>query len=588
MFIKQLQMLKLRLIYLMFSFFISTLLFSQNREIDSLLYHSLKEKSNEHKSQLDFKKAYLFYFEQNLDSTLVYTMKQLSKNKNSDINNYCHYLRGYCFKEKKLFKEAKKEFLKVKKEFAFYYKVRINLGEIALEQTEYQKAIKYFEEIEKLVLNNKYDYKKSSILHNLGLCYTNLSDYDRADFYLNESRKLQEIEKDTSLLIGTYMDIAILKYTINNKKEAEDFFTNAYNLSKKIKDYNLKKTASLNMSFLNELKDNTSLALEFRKEYEQWSDSLNDQNKVWEVAQLEKQFAVKEKQKEVSLLQAENKIKIAERNGLFYSAMVLLLLLGTGFFFYREKIKTNKIIVAQKETLDELNATKDKLFSIVSHDLRSSVNAMKTSNTKLRENLTTKNLDEIDALLHQNNTIANSTYNLLDNLLHWALLQTKQSYFEIISMRLFFIVEQVAFNYQPLLLEKNIQFENTVSKKDLIYADQESLKIILRNFLDNAIKFSNKNGTIKIYSQNIDDNYCNLIIEDNGKGMTEATRTNLLKETTLLAKKENENTIGTGLGMQLCKSMIQKNKGKLDIESELGKGTKIIVSLSKTVPNEQH
>ncbi|HJS00772.1 MAG TPA: HAMP domain-containing sensor histidine kinase, partial [Flavobacterium sp.] len=243
------------------------------------------------------------------------------------------------------------------------------------------------------------------------------------------------------------------------------------------------------------------------------------------------------------------------------------------------------IILAQKESLDELNATKDKLFSIVSHDLRSSVNAMKTSNAKLLENLETKNLEELDSLLHQNSSIANGTYNLLDNLLHWALLQTKQSYFEIISMRLYFIVEQMAYNYQPLMLEKKIQFENTVSKKDIIFADQESLKIILRNFLDNAIKFSKENGIIKIYSENNDENYCDLIIEDNGLGMSENTRENLLKETTLLSKKENEKTIGTGLGMQLCKSMIQKNNGKLDIKSKLGKGTKIIVSLPKKETN---
>ena len=574
-------MLNFRLFYLMFCLCKSTLVFSQNRKIDSLLYYRIKEKSNEHKSQLDFEKAYLFYFKQDLDSTLFYTMKQLSKNKNSEIENYCHYLRGYCFKEKKLFKEAKKEFLKVKKEFAFYYKVRINLGEIALEEREYQKAIKYFEEIEKLVLTNKYDYKKSSILHNLGLCYTNLSDYDRADFYLNESRKLQEIEKDTVLLIGTYMDIAILKYTINNKKEAENYFTNAYNLSKKIKDYDLKKTASLNMSFLNELKGNTFLALEFRKEYEQWSDSVNDQNKIWEVAQLEKEFAVKQKQKEVSLLQAENKIKIAERNGLLYSAIVLLLLLGTAVYFYREKIKHNKIILLQKMELNELNATKDKLFSIVSHDLRSSVSALKKSNTKLVENLETKNFTELDKLIQKNSAIANGAYNLLDNLLNWALLQTKQIYFKKESLHLFSVIQQIEYNYKPLMLDKNISFENRVAKSIFVFADLDSLKIILRNLLDNAIKFSSENNRILIYIRASNDNLCNLVIEDSGMGMDENTRLELLKETVLLSKKKNNESVGTGLGMQLCKTMIKKNSGKLAIESKENIGTKIIVMVPK-------
>jgi signal transduction histidine kinase len=100
----------------------------------------------------------------------------------------------------------------------------------------------------------------------------------------------------------------------------------------------------------------------------------------------------------------------------------------------------------------------------------------------------------------------------LDNLLHWALLQTKQSYFNKESLRLFFIVEQMVYNYKPLMLDKNIHFENKVLK-DLVDADQESLKIILRNLLDNAIKFSNQDGAIKLYSKNVDPDFVILLLK---------------------------------------------------------------------------
>ena len=238
-----------------------------------------------------------------------------------------------------------------------------------------------------------------------------------------------------------------------------------------------------------------------------------------------------------------------------------------------------------KENLDALNSTKDKLFSIVSHDLRSSVNALKTSNSSLLENLKSKNITVLENLLQKNSTIVNGAYSLLDNLLNWALLQTEQGYFSIDKLRLFFIIEHVAYNYKPLLNQKELSFENAVTKKDVAYADQESLKIVLRNLLDNAIKFSEPNGSIKIYSTHTDDVYCNVIVEDTGLGMSEATRLKLLSDSNLLAKKENEDIIGTGLGIQLCKSMIAKNNGKFSIESELGKGTKMIVSLPKTPSN---
>jgi signal transduction histidine kinase len=223
----------------------------------------------------------------------------------------------------------------------------------------------------------------------------------------------------------------------------------------------------------------------------------------------------------------------------------------------------------------------DKLFSIVSHDLRSSVNALKTSNTKLMENLESKNYAQLDVLLHTNSSIASGAYNLLDNLLNYALLQTKQSYFYRESLHLATIVQHVEYNYTPLMQNKNIEFKSNVSSSDYIFADLDSLKIIMRNFLDNAIKFTPENGTISIYNRPASEEFCYLVIEDTGLGMNEPTRKELLKETVLLSKKQNDDIIGTGLGMQLCKSLLRKNKGKLDIESEENVGTRIIIGLPK-------
>ena len=372
---------------------------------------------------------------------------------------------------------------------------------------------------------------------------------------------------------------------MNNIKTilAIPYFKKAYNLAKTTNDFYARFVTTKNMAVVEENRKDFQKALNFKKEAAQWKDSLNNQNRIYEVAKKEKEFAVAAKQKEVDLLQVENKLKETERKIFLYSAIGLLLFLGIGAYFFREKVKTNKIIAAQKETLDELNTTKDKLFSIVSHDLRSSVNALKSSNKILLDNLASKNLEALENLLHKNSTIVNGAYGLLDNLLNWALMQTEQQYFSIEKQRLFIITEHVAYNYKPLLLEKELNFENTVSKKEFVQADQESLKIVLRNLIDNAIKFSQPNGFIKIYSSNTIEGFTNLIVEDSGLGMSDATRLKLLDDSVLLNKKEHEDIIGTGLGIQLVKSMIKKNNGKFDIESELGKGTKMIVSLPKTV-----
>ncbi len=559
-------------------------MFSQEEGKESLLFNNeIKKIALQYKSNINFYKSASFFVEKGWDSTLIYAVKVLVAPQNDTLADYAHYFRGCSFIEKKILDEAEKELSLISHDFEFYYIVKLRLGEIALEQNQFKKAILYLKDVLKST-SNLY-FKKSVVLKNLGLCFHHLSQFNDAETYLFQSIKLQEESKDTLEIVRTYEAIANLYYEQYQDNLAISYFKKAYRFSEKVKDFETKRNTAFNMAVVEENRKNFKEALVYRKESEQWKDSLNNQNKIYEVAKLEKEFAVKQKQKEVSLLQAENKTKEVERDGLLFSVVTLLILLGVTFYFYKEKKNANKIIVSQKEGLDELNATKDKLFSIVSHDLRSSVNALKASNTKLLDNLEEKNLEALDALLHNNSAIVNGAYNLLDNLLNWALLQTKQSYFEITSIRLFFIVEQMVYNYKPLMLDKSIDFESKVLKKDVVLADQESLRIILRNLLDNAIKFSNPHGIIKVYTQNTDETYCNLIIEDSGLGMSEATRKNLLEESSLLSKKENENIEGTGLGLQLCKSLIKKNNGKLSIESELGKGTKMIVSLPKTTLN---
>jgi signal transduction histidine kinase len=150
---------------------------------------------------------------------------------------------------------------------------------------------------------------------------------------------------------------------------------------------------------------------------------------------------------------------------------------------------------------------------------------------------------------------------------------------------LYSIVQQIEYNYKPLLLDKSIAFENAVSKNSFIFVDLDSLKIVLRNLLDNAIKFSPENSKISFYTVDTNTNFCQLVIQDSGLGMNQNTINELLEDNELLAKKSNSEIIGTGLGMQLCKQMIKKNGGTLDIESELNKGSKMILSFPKIEQN---
>lgn len=529
-------------------------------------------------SEVNFKKAHYYYLKGDWDSTLVYCMRQLnSPNKNILLHDYCHVMRGMGLINKGLYLEAQKEFSFVSKSFPFRNKIKIAKGIIALKQNNFSKALIFFEGVQEK--KSYYFYiDKSSFYHNIGLCYFHTKQFNKAEKYLLKGVNLQLAEKDTLEMTISYMDLANLYYEQYKDQKAIPYFEKAYRLSKKTNNFELRKNAALNMAVVEENRKNLPRALAYRKEFEQWKDSLNDQNKVWAVAETEKKYAITQKQKEINLLEAENKLKIAERNGFLITAVLLLLLFGAGIYFYRQKIKQNAVIAAQKERLDQLNAAKDQLFSIVSHDLRSSVNALKTSNGKLLDSLASKNYSQLDSLLHANSSIANGTYNLLDNLLNWAMLQTRQHYFHQEPHRLSAIAQQVAYNYAPLMEEKNIRFESTVPPDVFVHVDLDSVKIILRNVLDNAIKFSKENDTIRMYVQHRETPFCDLVVEDTGAGMPADVRDGLLGTAFSIPGSHREST-GTGLGMQLCKSLVAKNGGHLAIESHLGLGTKIIVSL---------
>ncbi|CAI2766420.1 tetratricopeptide repeat-containing sensor histidine kinase [Flavobacterium collinsii] len=560
------------------------ILFSQEQPINNLFNKTLQKKVSNYKNESNFKKAQFFFTKNNWDSTLVYSMKQLDSSKNKELVDYCHFFRGYSFREKKLFKEAKLEMNLISKKFKAYSLVNKNLGQISLELKEFKKAIYYFKEIEKLPITINQGYKISIVYTNIGISYLHLNQFIKAEEYFFKSLKLQEKENDTACLIYLYLNIANLYYLQYKDQLAIPYFEKAYTLSANVKDFDIKRKTSLNMSAVEENRGNYKKALEYRKESGQWKDSLNNQNKIWAVADFEKKFTVAQKQKQIKVLEVENRLKNTQRNGFFFAAIGLLLILTAGVYLYAQKVKNGKIILLQKNKLDQLNATKDQLFSIVSHDLRSSVNALKTSNAKLSATLETKNYDELNQLIIQNSTIASGAYNLLDNLLHWAMLQTKQLYFHQESVHLYSIVQQIEYNYKPLLLDKTITFENLVSKNSFIFVDLDSLKIVLRNLLDNAIKFSNENGKISFYTRETNPDFCDLILEDNGIGMSPETIRELLTDnTSLLAKKNNSEIIGTGLGLQLCKQMIKKNGGTLAIESELNIGTKMILTFPKTI-----
>ncbi len=569
---------KLQFLLIFLGSFLFVFSFSKVENFEKFI--NFQKKDNQASRKTDFDKAEYFFSKKNWDSTIIYTSKTIRISKQQNVLYYCHYLRGCSYMKKELYGEALKEFDALPESFYLYNKILRYYAGIALEQKKFNEAICYFNILKK---HPNYNTEKYYVLNGLGVCYLHLKAYKKAEVYLSQFTALPK--KDTLSSIGMYSNIANLYYIQYKDNQAIPYFEKAYHLSQKTNNHKLRRTTSKNMAVVEENRKNFAKSLIYRKEFEQWSDSLHKQNKIKGIAELNNKHAVEQKQKQIQLLEVENKAKIMQRNGFIIFSVLLFLLLSTGLYFYIQKNRANKLILSQKEELSNLNTTKNQLLSVIGHDLRSSVHALNQSNTKLLKNIDKGNFESLGSTARKSTVIGRSTYNLLENLLHWATLQTHQLYFSIESINLHAVMQQVTYDYQPLFEHKNLIFKNTIPEPTFVTADLDSLKVVIRNILDNAIKFSKKEGTITTYTYTTMDEYLYFVIEDTGIGMDTTTREALLTKGKLLNKKKDQKGIGTGLGIRLCISMIQKNKGKLQIESTPDTGTKMIIALPKSVEN---
>lgn len=535
-----------------------------------------------HPEKKTFGSAINAYLSGNWDACLLNAFKQLSdKETGLQIKDWCHYMRGVSFHEKQLFTAAERAFARISPGFRNGELVNLHLGGIALEKQHYRQAIGYFRQLEASLRFRNSSYY-SMFLQDIGLCYLHLHEYAQAEHYLTQSIARQEKEADKEALTSAYMNLANLYYVQFRDKEAIPWFEKAYLLAAQTQSFELKQNAALNMAVVEENRHKAAKALVLRKEYETWHDSLNNQNRVWELAQGEKKVALDRKQRQIRALETENSLKQSQRNAWLISCIFLSLLIAAAIYFLWQQHKSKRIILAQKRALDVLNHSKDKLFSVISHDLRSSVSALKTSNGKVTLALSGGNFSEIENQLKVNSFITNGIYSLLDNLLNWAMIQTHQLYFHREPLHLSSVVDQVMLNYAPVMANKNMIAECVVSNEIIVEADLDSLKIVLRNLIDNAIKFSRESGMLRVYSLSGSAGRCELVVEDFGTGINENVLKALSTNTAVVPEYRSQNA-GTGLGLQLCREMLEKNEGALEIRSQEGKGTQIHLYLPKPI-----
>jgi len=241
--------------------------------------------------------------------------------------------------------------------------------------------------------------------------------------------------------------------------------------------------------------------------------------------------------------------------------------------------KQSEELLSQKEALEkmyyelqELNASKDKFFSIIAHDLKNPFSTIIGFSDMLNDEFHTENPENAKEYAKLINTSAVQTLKLLENLLEWANSQRGKISFKPLTINLGDIMNEEFLNLNDAAHDKNIELKSTVPEKLTVFADRNMIKTILRNLISNAIKFTHRKGKVEIKAF-IDNDFVEIEVSDNGIGISKETMSKLFRIDADLSTRGTENEKGTGLGLFLCKEFVEKHGGKIWVESESGRGS---------------
>ncbi len=226
----------------------------------------------------------------------------------------------------------------------------------------------------------------------------------------------------------------------------------------------------------------------------------------------------------------------------------------------------------------ELIESKDKLFSIIAHDLRSPFSALKGLTEVLQQKYSTFSKEKLENWLKIINQSVDKTYNLLENLLQWSRTQLNKVIFSPIPLYLHGIILETVEIYENIAFRKNIEIKISVEKDIYILADESMLRVVFRNLISNALKFTHKGGEIEI-SAIINLEVVEISIKDNGIGISHSNLTNLFKIGEIFSTFGTEGENGSGLGLILCYEFLKKHSSELKVSSEQNKGSKFCFSL---------
>ena len=246
-----------------------------------------------------------------------------------------------------------------------------------------------------------------------------------------------------------------------------------------------------------------------------------------------------------------------------------------------DELKAKNAELDEKNSqLNLLNADKDKFFSIIAHDLRNPIGALRELPQLIAENLDNYSKDELRRLITMQRDAARNLFELLENLLTWSRMQRGLIEFNPEPIQISALVQRSIALLTPSAAQKAITLTQAVNPSLLGMADHKMIDAVVRNLISNAIKFTNQGGTIEV-SGNDDGAFMTIAVKDNGVGIGEQFLPKLFRIDEQYRRTGTANERGTGLGLILCKEFVERNGGEIRVESKIGNGSTFSFTLPK-------
>ena len=477
------------------------------------------------------------------------------------------------------------------------------LAELYSAKQEYRKSIEYYETVLKQVGDSN-DSIKGSVLPKLGGEYLKFNDFERATKYLLQGLMLNRRSKNKTGLTIALNNLGELNLSLNKSILAEQQLQEAGELAKSINNKpELLRYYKL-MKELDSAKKRFDRAFIWQREYFDLKNSLESKNVIkdsllngeLEISpEFDPNFSNSKSIETEDSSMAEKDNEINRFQLIFYALLGALAIVSTFLILiylkrnssikYTQELEEknikielqNKAFQEQTKHLENVINVKDKLFSIISHDLKDSLSSINGFIDLLKEGSLSR--EEFDNLIPELSENANNASLLLFNLLNWS----KSQMHSLEPNPTLFDVQEV-FEDKVKLIEQRLDSKGIDlidhSLRDFVYADRSMFEIVIQNLLANAVKFCNKGDSITI-SNHISNGSCIISVADTGIGISKENIDKLFKSnsfTTIGTSNEK----GTGLGLSICKELVELNHGKIWVESNLNVGTTFYVQLPKS------